>query len=114
MTPQGPAVASDHIAIASCISCIKLLFGQEAENAADAPLLLPQNWGNNHRSYVALWISATKMNHQAMVELEMHQEQAAQEGTNEENQQQQDQEEGEAEGEESTGLGGGRRSVRRR
>ena len=50
-----------------------MLFGNEADDSNDAPLVLPQNWGNEHGAYVASWINPSKMTHQIRVELEMHQ-----------------------------------------
>ena len=65
--------ASDLIASSSCISCIKMLFGNAADDTEDSPLVLPQNWGNIHTPYVASWINTSKMTHAIRVELEMHQ-----------------------------------------
>ena len=70
----GPVIASGYITTTSCISCIKMLFGQPTDDSTDSALVLPQNWGNTNRSYVATWISDSKLNNAAMVELEMHNE----------------------------------------
>ena len=74
LTPNGSATGSDLITTSSCISCIKMLFGEDAaDSTTDSPLVLPQNWGNNHAAYLTSWIAPGKMTHAIRVELEMHQ-----------------------------------------
>ena len=50
-----------------------MLFAEAADESSDAPLVLPQNWGNQNRTCVTTWVSENKLTHQVRVELEMHQ-----------------------------------------
>ena len=114
LTANGPRVASDFIVSSSCVSCLKMLFGNAADDTDDSPLVLPQNWGNQHAPYVASWIDRSKMTHQIRVELEMHQNAEAQEQevSGDENS---SEDENDGQDEENEILeSGGRRSNRRR
>ena len=116
LTPNGPRVASDYIVSSSCVSCLKMLFGNPADDTNDSPLVLPQNWGNDHASCVASWIDSSKMTHQIRVELEMHQNlgQQEQEAIAHEEENSSEDENDEQDQENEILESGGRRSNRRR